>query len=131
MKKIIILCTTLFLCANGFGQLSYSKVLLDSVFYGIAANSTVRTYDNGYVIVGDAGIGYGLLMKVDSMGNPQWNKIIHNTVVTNIPDVSFNRIISIYDSSLIACGFAYNNSSQSMDALCFKMNMAGDTSWTK
>src|ERR1041385_6766615 len=127
MKKIITLLMTIS-WLNGFGQsLTYSKVLLDSANYAIESNAVVHTYDNGYIIAGDDVNIKGLLLKVDSMGNPQWNKLIRNTVVAASPDVIFNSIIPTYDSSLVVAGFAYNNSNQSDDAVCFKINIAGDT----
>src|ERR1043165_3781470 len=131
MKKIITLLMTIS-WLNGFGQLlSYSKVLLDSMGHGIEVNSVVHTYDNGYIIAGDDVNASGLLLKVDSTGNIQWNRLIRNAVIISTPDVQLRNIISTYDSSLIVCGSVNNSSSQSTDALCFKIPASGDTLWTK
>src|SRR5215510_8803218 len=75
MKKIVTLSFAIILSTGSFGQLTYTKVVYDSVFRP-HANSVVRTNDNGYMIAGDDGNARGLSLKVDSSGNLQWNKLI-------------------------------------------------------
>ncbi len=99
-------------------QLTFSKVLYDSLQYGIQAHSVVATVDNGYLIVGEALYQNGIILKMDSAGNLVWNKIFQDAVL--------NNIITTNDSCFVLVGKTTTG-----QACCIKIKSNGDTIWSK
>ena len=104
-------------------QNSFSKVLMDSSGY-TQAYSIIKTTDNNYMIVGsDNG---ALVLKIDTVGNIIWDKNFGNYYNEN-----FRSIIVTRDSCCVLIGNVYNPIDSLSDIFCVKINLNGDTLWTR
>lgn len=89
------------------------------------------TQDSGYIIVGNSysgssGSSDGIFLKIDSLGNLQWERIF------NTPGNDYLFGVTILpDGSYIANGTMINGNGGSKDIIIEKVNMAGDSIWFK
>lgn len=111
-------------------QITFSKVFYDVQQSGIDGRAAVNSFDNGYVIAGKGGSDNGFILKIDSVGNEEWNKVIGENV-NNYPRIFFNSIIQTNDTCYLLAGSAYNPTNSETEAFCVKINQTGDTLWTK
>lgn len=109
---------------------TFSKVYYDIQQVSIEARAAVNSFDNGYVIAGKGDYGNGLILKLDSAGNEEWNTVIGESV-NNYPRIVFNSIIQTKDSCYLLAGSAYNANTTETEAFCVKINQTGDTLWTR
>ena len=95
---------------------------------GIQASSIVRDFDNGYLITGtDVSNNNGLIIKTDSLGHSIWCKSygFMNSFV------DFRSAIRTKDSCFLIAGGTNNSTTLNNEVLCVKINLAGDTIWSK
>src|SRR5689334_12508218 len=103
MRYRISVIVFLFLSVHSFAQIKFKKT------YGASGYDEGRcvkqTYDGGYVIAGSsssfgAGLNDMFLMKVDSLGNPQWQRTFGGSGV----DKGYSLDITS-DSGFVICGY--------------------------
>ncbi|MCC7331029.1 MAG: T9SS type A sorting domain-containing protein [Flavobacteriales bacterium] len=93
--------------------------------------SVKQTYDSGFIIAASTN-SYGnggydaMLMKRDSLGNYQWQKLYGS----DDWDFAYD-VVQTYDSGFVFCGETYNNSNGYSDVFVVKTTALGDTVWTK
>ncbi len=84
-------------------------------------------FKNGVVLGGDQNKRRGIIMNTDSLGNILWNKTISaSNLFTRISD-----IITSSDSSFVISGYSTNNDPSNNTIFCAKLNLQGDTIWTR
>src|SRR4026209_1195203 len=104
MKKIVTLLSAITFSVSVFSQqLTYSKVVYDSLGTDIIANSVVQAFDGGYMIIG-VSADKGFVVKLDSAGNILWNKRYDVNNSPAFPSVVFTHIIATNDSGYVVCG---------------------------
>ena len=134
MKKIITPLIFLFLFNFAFAQqLTYSKVLYDTLSSGIQASSVVKSFHNGYIIVGGSPFGTqkGLIMKVDTAGfYVAGNRFYHCINGTN-PLISFYQTCTTLDSNYVSCGSVYDSTSNKYNGMIIKFTDNGTILWAK
>jgi hypothetical protein len=94
-------------------------------------NSITQTYDKGYALTGSTssygnGSADGYILKIDSLGNAEWQKEYGNINIDQ-----FYSIKETSDSGLIAAGYTNSFGSGGYDVYLVKTNTSGDTIWTK
>ncbi len=110
-------------------QVTFSGVYYDSKNRGIQVNSVCASYNNGYMIAGEASMG-GLIIQVGSTGYIVWNKTFNRDTSYN-SNVVFNSIITTKDSCFVLVGSVSNPISDEYEALCVKIESNGDIIWAK
>lgn len=90
------------------------------------AYSIVNSLDGGYVVAGNTG-NNAWILKIDSLGDPIWS-CTYGTL-SNVFRV--NSIALTPDSGYIVAGYAVLVSDGSSDIWVLKLNMRGDTLWTR
>jgi len=135
MKKTLLIYFTLNCCFN-LGllsqQITYSKLFYESEKNGIQVNSVVPILDKGYLIAGnyDNQPDIGILLKVNSSGDFQWNKLLNCKDSTHYPNYNINKIIPTNDSCFALTGQAFNKTSDSWSAFCTKIDSLGNVIWS-
>lgn len=134
MKKllsVLISALPLILFVNVQAQQNtFSKILYDSTDNFLHAYSIVPSFNNGYIMTGEFGYK-GIVLKIDSAGNPIWNRIIDRINTTDYLSFRLRSLTRTYDSCYVIAGDADNSPHGKIDALVIKMNDDGDTIWTK
>ncbi|MBI5219549.1 MAG: T9SS type A sorting domain-containing protein [Bacteroidia bacterium] len=103
---------------NANGDTLWSHILGGSYGYSI-----IQTLDSGYAVSGNAS-NFGLIFKLDSLGNSQW--------IDTLNHINPNKIILSTDNCLIASGFHWISSDiNTYDTWLMKINIYGDTLWSK
>ena len=90
-----------------------------------------QTWDGGYIIAGStSSFGAGstdvYLLKVDSLGNPQWQKTFGGTNI----DKGYSLEICP-DSGFVICGYTNSFGNGGYDAYLIRTTQNGDSLWTK
>lgn len=131
MKKLfsvtLCLCGCIFFSASA--QIKFQRT------YGGSGSDEGRcvkqTWDGGYIIAGStssfgAGATDVYLLKVDSLGNLQWQK----TFGGNNIDRGYSLDITS-DSGFVICGYTNSFGYGGYDAYVIRTDMNGDTLWTR
>lgn len=128
MKKIILLLAIILSESYSFAQTNFfSKIYGCPPLATIRGNAIVKTFDKGFIIVGNYSTG-GLIYKIDSTGNNIWQRSYY---IPSWSQVSFNDIKPTTDSCFIITGSTPNPISMTGDLVCMKINTNGDTLWCK
>lgn len=128
MKKIIFLLAIILSESYSFSQTNFfSKIYGAQPLATISGNAIVKTFDRGFIIVGNYSTG-GLIYKIDSSGNNIWQKSYY---IPTWSQVTFNDIKPTSDSCFIITGSTPNPISMTADLVCMKINTNGDTLWSK
>jgi hypothetical protein len=125
-KKLLLFLAILLLNSETIiraQQNMFSKVYYDG--NTTVGNSVINALDGGYIIAGSNSYA-GLIMKIDTAGNQQWRKEIGGQM-----DGTFNNLISTNDSCYVATGKLFNSATGFQNIVCIKLNMNGDTIWSK
>ena len=123
MHKSILAFLFVFISTALQAQITFEKVY-DTLGMGLAT-CVQETFDGGYVLSGRGTISGTLILKLDSFGSMEWNKIIDGTgqggggYIEQTPDSGF-----MVNS---ACG----STATSIKASLLRLNPYGDTIWTK
>ncbi len=125
MKKLSNLFAALLLAGTALAQQpTFSKVYYDD-FGNEQAYGVAITTDSNFMVAGERDQN-GLLMKVDAGGNLLWSKKIGNDDNTR-----FTAIIPTNDSNFMLMGSCKNALSAQKDIFLVKVNVLGDTLWSK
>src|SRR4030095_3353145 len=132
MKKII--SVSLCLCGLLFFSTTWAQIKFQRTYGGSGhdeGRSVKQTWDGGYIIAGTtssfgAGATDVYLLKVDSLGNFQWQK----TFGGNNIDRGYSLDITS-DSGFVICGYTNSFGSGGYDAYVIRTDQNGDTLWTK
>lgn len=128
MKRNLLLkciCLVLIIAGNSYGQTyKYSKAYNHSGAGQDNANAICATYDNCNFIVGSVDSN-PVLIKMDSAGVPMFSKQFVNTAS------KFTVITPTNDSCYMLGGILYNTSTGKQNMYLVKVNILGDTIWTK
>jgi|GEM_PF-1879059 len=111
-------------------QTSFSRVIINPNINDIQIQGMTTAFDAGYMLVGDAGLSMGLIIKLDSAGNVVWNKT-YGQNINVFQNVAFNAITATNDSCFVVVGQAYDTTNGQIDAYFVKIKPDGDTLWTK
>jgi hypothetical protein len=112
-------------------QSTFSKVLYNSSLQNsLEAHSIVTTNDNGYIIAA-AGGNEGLILKIDSVGDIVWNRLVNDHHPNIGPDVALLDLTTTSDSCFLLVGFIPNIATGSSSAYFIKINSNGDTLLSK
>jgi len=131
MKKsqLIILSFLFFGMADFISaqQNTFSYVFYDNVQSGMQATGIVPAFGNGYLIAGTKLSAGGMVLKINSQGHAQWNRIY------SLPDaeVHISGVCTTIDSSFVFFGNSYDLGTSKTEALFIKINASGDTLWSK
>ncbi len=109
-------------------QNTFSKVFYDTMLSGIQTTSIAPAFDGGYLIAGNGtSDNIGFILRTDAQGHETANKTF------SLPNsgVVFNGVITTVDSCFVLLGSSYNNITNEKEALCIKIDAAGDTLWSK
>jgi hypothetical protein len=127
MKKFILFFTRclVFLCLPAS---LHSQELFTKVFYDPNANTWAyaidRTVDTNFILCGE----YNLMpsvIKLDPQGTILWSRTFGNM------DGTFYSMANTVDSCVVLAGNILNSSNSDFDIFCLKMNMNGDTLWSR
>ena len=130
MKYFILLLIGMLSISSAIGQQNtFSRVLYQSS-KDIEGYASIPSYDNGYLVVGSLDWEKGLFVKVNSEGVPEWNHILSATETPYI-SLTFNNVITTFDSSYLIIGNSYNLTLHKQMGACLKINRQGDTLWTR
>ena len=110
-------------------QNTFSKVYEENMQYGIQVFSVAPTLDSSFILVGELGYQNGIIIKVDAQGEMLWNKVFGQDISN--PSLWFTSITPTYDSCFFIAGKIRNENGSFGDAFYTKINMHGDTIWTK
>ncbi len=130
MKALLTIIALFFSVALFAQDTTFVKrYFVDTANFGhIYTSRLTPNFNNGVVLCGNQNEQKGIVINTDSLGNILWNKTI------SASSNSFTRltdIISTYDSSYVVSGFTtYNNTSYN-SIFCAKLNLLGDTLWTR
>lgn len=131
MKKYLFpLCLFLVIGINhfAFSQISpFSKVINDLSSDGIQTYASCQNDLGSTILVGEGLNGKGLIVMIDKNGDLQWNKTWN--ILNSNGSPTFTSIINTNDNAYFLSGFFYLN--QERHSLFAKLNMDGDTLWTK
>jgi hypothetical protein len=117
---------------NSLGNLmwmkTYENVINTSNDYG---NSVQQTSDYGYMVIGNvynpnSGALDPYLLKTDSSGNFQWNKIYHGTYLSNS-----HTAMQTFDYGYIIGISSLDSISSTYDIGVIKTDYSGNISWSK
>jgi hypothetical protein len=130
MKKFL----TVSLCLCGMFFFSTAQIKFQRTYGGNGSDEgrcVKQTWDGGYIIAGStSSFGAGamdvLLLKVDSLGNVQWQK----TFGGNNIDRGYSLDITS-DSGFVICGYTNSFGYGGYDAYLIRTDQNGDTLWTK
>ncbi|TRZ74299.1 MAG: hypothetical protein D4R97_04220, partial [Bacteroidetes bacterium] len=134
MKSHFIIFATMLLILSvlySYGQQNtYSKVFFDEGG-SVQVYSLAKSKDHNFLVAGGrnstsySNFLYPFFMKTDSLGYMIWGKSFG-------PDYGvFNVVITTSDSCFVLAGQKGDNTGVTTDALITKINMAGDTLWTR
>ena len=124
----------LWLCGCFFFYVSSAQIKFQRTYGGNdydEGRSVKQTWDGGYIIAGStssfgAGATDVFLIKVDSLGNLQWQK----TFGGNNIEKGYSLDITS-DSGYVICGYTNSFGSGGYDVYLIRTNQYGDTLWTK
>src|SRR5689334_20157735 len=130
MKKFL----SVSLCLCGMFFYSTAQIKFQRTYGGNGSDEgrcVKQTWDGGYIIAGStSSFGAGAvdvyLLKVDSVGNVQWQK----TFGGNNIDRGYSLDITA-DSGYVICGFTNSFGFGGYDAYLIRTDQNGDTLWTK
>ena len=123
MKRIIVLIIAIFTISIANAQQhTFSKVFYTNTD-SVQAYSIVTTYDHNLIIVGEIN-NIALVLKMDKVGNIIWNKRL------GVKSILYS-IVNTNDSCFVIAGTIYNSINLTNDILCVKINVDGDTIWSK
>lgn len=128
LSLAIVLFASIILSINSFAQISpFSKVINYFPDNGIQTFASCQNSLGSTILVGEGLFGKGLIVMIDKNGELQWNKT-WNILNSNGSPV-FTSIINTIDDGYFLSGFFYQN--QEQNTIYAKLNMNGDTIWTK
>src|ERR1041385_846538 len=130
MKKFLFLS----LCLCGVFFFSTAQIKFQRTYGGNGSDEgrcVKQTWDGGYIIAGStssfgAGATDVYLLKVDSLGNVQWQKVFGGNNI----DRGYSLDITS-DSGYVICGYTNSFGFGGYDAYLIRTNQNGDTLWTK
>lgn len=131
MKRLAISIIGLFIGLSGVlaqvpvkWQKTYGEGLYNS------GSGIIQTEDGGYVILSNSGSEVGNtkihLVKIDTLGIIQWERILNNTDLKWASDFKQTS-----DKGFIITGSVYTTIGNSYDLLLIKTDSAGNTEWEK
>jgi hypothetical protein len=112
---------------------AYGNQTWDATYGGLGddeANAVIQTLDGGYAIagftqsVGNGSITFGWLVKVDSFGKEEWNKVYAVGI-----DNDLYSLVQTNDEGYALAG--YTNSTGSQDYWLVKTDSLGNPEWTQ
>jgi len=109
--------------AFGYSQTGFTKVYYNSE---IQSSTIIKTFDENYLITG---YNYGdknYLIKIDTLGNVLWSKVLDN-----VNSDYHVEITSLKDSTFLFATSNYSSDKGYSNLLCAVINNDGDTLWTK
>lgn len=126
-NKILTILFFFFLTCSAYSQpVTWYKTFGDPV-KNMHGNYVVQTFDGGYVILGDKGIGAGdqkmLLLKLDYLGNLIWFKYPADTIININPQ----KLVQTSDSGFVILGSQY----QQWGYFLLKTDKNGNFLWRK
>jgi hypothetical protein len=132
MKKFF--SVSLCLCGLLFFSTTWAQIKFQRTYGGSGhdeGRSVKQTWDGGYIIAGTtssfgAGATDVYLLKVDSLGNVQWQK----TFGGNNIDRGYSLDITS-DSGFVICGYTNSFGFGGYDIYLIRTDQNGDTLWTK
>ena len=100
----------------------FTKVYYDFNYDAITSYNSALTFDDGIISVGDK-----LILKIDSKGNPNWNKTINyeNHII------KLTKIAKSVDSSYIIIGEKTNMTTGVSTSYFLKISLNGAIIWSK
>ena len=122
--KTLLLITFLVLYTSGRTQSNtYSKIVyIDNA--DISTNAITPADSGNTLMVGIHNYTNGIVSLIDSLGNGIWSK-------TYIGNVELDQVLKTKDSSYLISGSVYNPVLTMRSAYFLKIDMNGDTLWTK
>lgn len=124
--KIIFLC--LLLTFNAEAQPIIWQKWYDYNNFDNDGNDVLNTYDGGYIILGNNYVTFNnstILIKLDSLGEIQWKKIIDRKIVGGNYGIKCFSISQTLDSGFIVSGYTGDS------AVLFKTYSNGSLKWLK
>ncbi len=111
------------------GAYIWDKLFSDSALYW--AEGMTQTPDNGFLITGysnknDSNAYDIVVIKTDNNGNKEWEKFYGG----NDWDLGSNTVLA-HDGQYLVCGSTYSYGLGHTDMWLAKMNLIGDTLWTR
>src|ERR1043165_4301428 len=129
MKQFLALVVLLFSDTFVSGQILFQRTYGTGTYN--EGRSVKQTLDGGYIIAGtvsDAGSGGPdvYLLKVDPLGNPQWNKLFGGSNI----DRGY-AVEQLSDSGYAVAGYTNSIGSGGYDGYMIRTDKNGDSLWTK
>jgi hypothetical protein len=103
----------------------YGDSLWMRLYPGTLGNSVIETFGGGYVAVGRLGIDL-VVVKTDIMGNELW----HRTYSNSYEDQAYS-VCETSDGNIVVVGYAQVPSNGGTNMYLLKLNVLGDTLWTR
>lgn len=129
MKKLLL--SIYLILSIGFNQFLYgqispfAKVIYNEVGQSIKASDIAKTTDGGFIVVGGTLSNNGLIMKINSNGNPLWSR----TFQTSSSFMNFFEITNTHDSCFVIGGKIFNDESNTWDIFLIKINDQNQFLW--
>jgi hypothetical protein len=107
------------------GDTTWMKTYVDSVV--LPGSYVDNTRDHGYVVAVNRGTSGPYIFKTDSNGNVLWAR----EIAVGSVEVYVETILALPDSNILISGEFLNMNSMSQDIFLMKLNLNGDTIWTR
>ncbi len=128
-QTLLALVLTVFCCNIAFGQAvdGWEK------YYGIEAGFSLgydclQNEDEGFIIVGEAGIGNSYMVRTNPDGMIHWENTYD--LVSNVLNHSFKAVTRVTDG-FVAVGYSEATGGGSNDVFIVKVDEDGEVIWTK
>ncbi|MBK8981906.1 MAG: T9SS type A sorting domain-containing protein [Ignavibacteria bacterium] len=96
-------------------------------YYGVTnihSNKIIETSDRGYIVCGKYDLQNGFILKIDSIGNYEWSKILNSNYQKEFFDISEN-----FNKEYTACGYIKSNSQDTSKGVLTKIDRNGKIIW--
>lgn len=121
--------------ADTTGNMVWGKVYVDSS-WGCEQTGLLVLPDGGFLLTGSANIHfpeydsipwYGIMIRLDSMGNVLWSKIYGADSL----NCNISRVVLMGDGGFLSTGYIYSKSSQEYDNMLIRTDSMGNLQWVK
>ncbi len=85
-----------------------------------------KTSDGGYIACGEVNLQDGYVLKIDSIGNFQWDKIYPTNYLKPLYD-----IVEGFNSGYLVCGYGIETMGDTAKSIVLRIDSKGELIWEK